>query len=72
MPETNRDKASRLHAQRERETERAIDDAMWQAEKQYMNIEDDPYAFHKAVESLPVAVLVHLLAMKTAHELRNS
>ena len=55
---------SRTEAQR---TEQAIDEAMRHARLQFTHLEsqEDPYAMHKAVESLPVEVLVEILRAKT-------
>jgi hypothetical protein len=57
----------------ERTTSRAnnYDNAMHHAERRYKESSkrDDPYAFPKAVESLPVAVLVEILCGKATTEL---
>ena len=55
------------------EIERAIDEAMWKATTLFHKLTDqeDPYAMHKAVESLPTAVLVYVLAGKTTRDLRH-
>lgn len=47
--------------------------AMYDAETAYRHGEarSDPYAFTKAVEALPVEVLVEVLSKKTRHELEK-
>ena len=47
--------------------ERSIDDAMATAKRIFMQDENrhDPYAMHKAVESIPTIILQHLLAERS-------
>jgi len=49
----------------------AIDEAMTASERMYHTLtsQDDPYAMHKAIESLPISVLLHFANRQTDHEL---
>lgn len=58
-------------AKRSQRRSTAIDDAMTAAERAYhrLTAEEDPYAMHKAIESLPVPVLLYFANRQTDHEL---
>lgn len=60
-------------AERNRRQKSAIDTAMNRAAIVYDNAmgADDPYAMHKAVESIPLAVLVNVIHRKTQSELEG-
>ena len=60
-----------LSAQRDRRREDAIDYAMNVTEKKYHLLisQEDQYAMHKAIESLPVSVLLYFANRQTDHDL---
>lgn len=69
----NREKALSLRAAKTLMREMNIDKAMEHAVEIFgaRQKQEDPYAMHRAVESLPVAVLLDVLHKKTIGELES-